>query len=102
MTVQMIASQLEMVISLHENVKEVCIIVSDGGQSAADLVAFVSPKEPADMEEFKKSINSFILDKTGETLLPQRIFIVDEIPKTSTGKLFRRTLHKMAEDALKE
>ncbi|MBN2725019.1 MAG: acyl-CoA synthetase [Deltaproteobacteria bacterium] len=95
MNLQMITSQIETILSVNEKVAENAVIISDGGQTSADLVVFLVPSVSTDESVLKKEIVEFILDKTGEEISPSRIFIVEEIPRTGTGKLFRRVLHQM-------
>ncbi|MDO8265209.1 MAG: acetyl-coenzyme A synthetase, partial [Candidatus Parcubacteria bacterium] len=46
-------------------------------------------------EEIKKGVVSQILKEIGPIALPKDIFIVDDLPKTRSGKIMRRILRKL-------
>jgi benzoate-CoA ligase len=83
-------AHVESALLVHEAVREVAVVgaTDEGGLSCA--VAYVVPTEPrADLQEV-------LLEHAGKRLsgymVPARVVVVDELPKTPTGKIQRYLL----------
>jgi long-chain acyl-CoA synthetase len=63
-------------------------------------VAFVVLEEGADVTE--EELRKFTLDHLATYAHPRRIFFVDELPRSATGKVQRYALGEMAEEMLDE
>jgi len=89
-------SLIESMIVSHPLIAEAAII-NIARESGEELVAFVVAKEELeDNEAFFKQLNEYIAEKVGRFAVPARIVIAKELPRTSTGKVVRRLLRRIA------
>jgi len=83
-------AQVESALLVHEAVREVAVVGStdEGGLSCA--VAYVVPTAPrADLEE---TLLEHAAKRLSGYMVPSRVVVVDELPKTPTGKIQRYLL----------
>ncbi|AQQ54694.1 class I adenylate-forming enzyme family protein [Planococcus lenghuensis] len=82
--------EVEEVLNLHRGVKETCVIGVPDDKWGENVIAFVVPngKEEVTSEQLielcKENLASF--------KKPKEIFIVDELPKSSYGKILKREM----------
>ncbi len=89
-------SQIEAMILSHPAIEE-AVVVSTAGESGEELVVFVVTREPIqDEDTFITLLNTYITEKVGHFAVPEKIVIARELPRTSTGKLVRRLLRRIA------
>jgi len=86
-------AEIERVLAGHPDVALVAV-----GRQADDLKgeiakAYIVLKEGAVAD--KDSINDFCRERLSAYKCPREIQFVDDVPKTSTGKIMRRELHKL-------
>jgi acetyl-CoA synthetase len=65
-------------------------------------VAFVilrgsGPTEPSEREKLVKTLRERVASKIGAIAKPRQIMIVQELPKTRSGKIMRRLLRDVAD-----
>jgi len=94
---------LENVISLHPNVAEVAVVGVKHEKWGERPVAFIVPNGKLDEVDLRK----FLMQKVDEGKIqkwwiPDKIFIVDYIPKTSTNKADKKILREMANQMIKQ
>ncbi len=79
--------EVEQLISTHPSVKDVCIIGLENVEWGHEIAAVISLKKNSQitLEELKQ----YLKNKLAGFKIPHRLFIVDEIPKTSLGKIQR-------------
>jgi len=96
-------SELESILQAHPDVREATVIGVEGGEEGDTLVAFVAPREQRDHEDpagFEKRLRVFFDERAGELSMPIRFNFVREMPRTRSGKVERRLLHRIAQNDL--
>ncbi|MCK5836645.1 MAG: benzoate-CoA ligase family protein [Desulfobacula sp.] len=85
--------EIEDVLLAHPLVDEVAV-VAEGNESGLDKpVAFVVAKEGCTpTENMEKELSDFVRSKTAHYKCPRKIYFVDELPRTATGKIQRYKL----------
>jgi acyl-CoA synthetase (AMP-forming)/AMP-acid ligase II len=86
--------EIEKALSTHQHVAEVSAIGVEDRDYGQRLVAFVVPVAgaPADVDTLK----SHVRVNLASYKVPRDIFIVDGLPRTSTGKVLRAELKRLA------
>jgi len=92
-------SEVESILQSHPDVREATVIGIEGMEAGDQLVAFVAPRFQKDAEEvdaFEKLLRAFFEENAGEFALPIQFNFVREMPRTRSGKVERRLLHRIA------
>jgi len=58
-------------------------------------LAFVSYRGQKNLDELKKEVVDQIKKQIGPIALPKEVYIVEDLPKTRSGKIMRRILKKL-------
>jgi fatty-acyl-CoA synthase len=74
----------------HEAVREVAVIGVDDDEMGQRLAAFVVPAEGTQPDP--DALRSFVKENLANYKVPRDIEVVDELPRTETGKILRRKL----------
>ncbi len=94
--------RLEDAISQHPAVAEVAVIAVKSERWSERPVAVVSlkPGQEAKEEDFKKFLMENFVEtgKIPKWWIPDRFFVVESLPRTSVGKINKRSIRKMYED----
>ncbi|MCA9900325.1 MAG: amino acid adenylation domain-containing protein [Anaerolineales bacterium] len=92
--------EVEVALLSHEDVKEAAVYTVSDGNSSNLIEAAVIPNEGAELTQ------SILAKHVGEKLppyaVPVKIHVMPDFPRTSTGKINRRELQAMSEQAEKE
>ncbi|MBZ9572768.1 AMP-binding protein, partial [Patescibacteria group bacterium] len=88
--------ELESAISLHEAITE-CAVVGKADEIKGEVpIAFVvSKKIKKPVEEIKKEVVEQVRKEIGPIALPKEVYLVDDLPKTRSGKIMRRILKRL-------
>ncbi len=86
------SGEIESILLKSNKIKEVCAINVDDNLSGKKIIIFVVAKNPKNIKEI---IDSAILENFGSFALPEKIFILSELPKTRSGKILRRVLRNL-------
>ena len=87
--------ELEEAINLHPDITE-CAIVGISDEIKGEVpVAFVVYKGKKPLEEVKKEVIGQIRKEIGPIALPKEVYLVEDLPKTRSGKIMRRILRKL-------
>ncbi|MBN2725018.1 MAG: AMP-binding protein [Deltaproteobacteria bacterium] len=93
-------SELESTVVSHKHVMEAAVIGVEGAESGDTIVIFTVPDDTVETNEqrelFTSELKIFLREKIGDFALPFQIFILDELPRTRTGKVVRPLLHRIA------
>ncbi|KAK3746027.1 hypothetical protein QZH41_003241 [Actinostola sp. cb2023] len=96
-TVKIFPAEVEKVLTKYDDVKDASVVGVPDVRLYEELCACIIPKKgsalESDMSEFEKWMSqTFTPDEQGLTLKPKYVLLVDDFPKTKTGKLDRRAL----------
>ena len=87
--------ELEEAVNLHPEISECAVIgISDKIKGEAPAV-FVIYKGAKSQEEIKKEVVEQIKKEIGPIALPKEVYLVEDLPKTRSGKIMRRILRKL-------
>ncbi|KAK3746024.1 hypothetical protein QZH41_003247 [Actinostola sp. cb2023] len=96
-TVKIFPAEVEKVLTKYDDVKDACVVGVPDVRLYEELCACIIPKKgsalESDMADFEKWMSqTFTPDEQGLTLKPKYVLLVDDFPKTKTGKLDRKAL----------
>lgn len=93
--------EIEEVLHQHPQIHEVAIVSSSKhGDQLTEIVAYISLKpEQASSSQLERDISKFVRQRLPHFKTPKRIFFLDSLPRTSTGKVHRQMLKKMLLDS---
>lgn len=86
------AQEVEYVLSLHESVIEAAVVGIPTGVNDEDVVAFIVAKGSAD----SSSILRHCRQNLAGYKVPQRVVVVDAMPRNTNGKIVKADLRKIA------
>ncbi len=88
---------IENVINEHSEVVESAVVGYPHDIKGNALMAYITLyQKPKNTEELYKEINKLVSSTIGPIAKPDRILIVNGLPKTRSGKIMRRILRKLA------
>jgi 4-hydroxybenzoate-CoA ligase len=89
--------EVEGALASHDKVLEAAVVGHEDADGLVKPRAFVVLKNPADnAAELIPELQSFVKQKIGPWKYPRWVEIVDELPKTATGKIQRFKLRQIA------
>jgi acetyl-CoA synthetase len=87
--------ELEAAVNLHEEITESAVVgVSDEIKGEVPIV-FVVYKGKRGSEEIKNEVVNLIKKQIGPIATPKEVYIVEDLPKTRSGKIMRRILKRL-------
>ncbi|MFH1180987.1 MAG: acetate--CoA ligase, partial [bacterium] len=87
--------ELENAVNLHSDITE-CAVVGVPDEIKGEVpIAFVVYNGKISQEEVKKGVIDQIKKEIGPIALPKQIYLVEDLPKTRSGKIMRRILRKL-------
>lgn len=95
---------IESALNSNEKVAESAVVGFPHEIKGSGICAYVILKNQMDysnideLKNIKQELKNWVKQKNGATEVPDKIYIVDELPKTRTGKILRRILRKMTEN----
>jgi len=89
--------EIEESISSHPNIAEVAVVGIADELKGQVAIAFAIPKSLHNLDNFEKELMSVVDQQLGPVARPARIYIVEALPKTRSGKIVRRSLQAIAE-----
>jgi len=97
----LIPSEIESLLRKHGDIIEAAVVGMPDPRLGERICAFIVVKSGSNLT-FDKLIEFLKSKGAGVTLLPERIEIVEELPRTAVGKIDKRTLRKNIEEKLKK
>ncbi len=90
-------AEIENAINMHEQVSESSVIGYPHEIKGEGIYAFIIRKKAFtdDQKKLKNEITLLIQKEIGAIAKPDKIYIVDDLPKTRSGKIMRRILKKI-------
>lgn len=87
--------EMEAAINFHPLITECAVIgVADPIKGEIPMV-FAIYRDAADPEEIKRQLADQVRKDIGPIAVPKKIYLVDDLPKTRSGKIMRRILRNM-------
>ncbi len=83
-------AEIEEALIRHPAVSEAAVVGVPDEITGEAIVAFVVLKQPAQPRELAQHV----ADRMGAAFRPKRVIVVDELPKTQSGKIIRRELRE--------
>ncbi len=91
-------AEVENAINMHSGVVESAVVGFPHDIKGQGIYAYViASSEPDDLDLFKKDISLTVSRIIGAIAKPDKIQVVNGLPKTRSGKIMRRILRKIAE-----
>ncbi|MGA9772381.1 MAG: benzoate-CoA ligase family protein [Blastocatellia bacterium] len=81
--------EVESALLAHEAVAEAAIVSAVGRDGLATVRAFVVIRQEGDGEKIKSELRDFAGSRLAKYKVPSEIVLIDEMPRTSTGKIQR-------------
>ena len=94
-------TEVESALVSHEAVAEAAVVGAADALTGQGIVAFVILRggvEHANGEELVKELRNHVTKEIGAIARPRQIMVVNELPKTRSGKIMRRLLKDVAEN----
>ena len=89
------SAEVESVIIKLGYIREVCAISTPDTIEGEKIVLFLSLSKITDKNIIEHDINKMLINYFGSFAIPKNIFILNELPKTRSGKILRRLLRNM-------
>jgi len=87
--------ELEAAINLHPEITESAVIGIPDEIKGEVPAAFVTYRGKKSLEEIKKEVVEQIKKEIGPIALPKEVYLVEDLPKTRSGKIMRRILKRL-------
>ncbi len=81
--------EVESVLLAHEAVREAAVVSAIDSDGLATVRAFVVIRKEGDGEKIKEELRNFAGSRLAKFKVPSDIVLIDEMPRTSTGKIQR-------------
>ena len=94
-------TEVESALVSHESVAEAAVVGAEDAITGQGIVAFVILRggvEHADGDVLIKELRNHVAKEIGAIAKPRQIMVVNELPKTRSGKIMRRLLKDVAEN----
>ncbi|WP_119070745.1 propionate--CoA ligase [Rubrobacter indicoceani] len=90
--------EIEEAISDHPDVAETAAVGVKDEYKGQEVVAYVIAKSSEKVgPELEESVKEMVVKRVGKIARPSRVFFVDALPKTRSGKMLRRSIQALAE-----
>jgi benzoate-CoA ligase len=86
--------EVESALLTHKSVAEAAVVSAVGRDGLATVRAFVVIREEGDGETIKEELRNFAGSRLAKYKVPSEIELIDEMPRTSTGKIQRFKLRR--------
>jgi acetyl-CoA synthetase len=95
---RMSTTEIESALVSHEKVAEAAVVGAADPTTGQAICAFVILRGDVEGEDVVKELRDHVAHEIGPIAKPRQIMIVQELPKTRSGKIMRRLLKDVAED----
>ena len=86
--------EVEQALQSHPAILEAAVVAARDAENLEKPKAFVVLKEGADTSELESTLKDHVKDKIGKWKYPRWVEVVDDLPKTATGKIQRFKLRE--------
>lgn len=92
-------TEIESALVSHPSVAEAAVVGATDETTGQAVIGFVILRGGAqDSEAIEQELRAHVGQEIGPIAKPKRVYIVDELPKTRSGKIVRRLLKNLAEN----
>ena len=93
-------TEVESALVSHPAVAEAAVVGADDAMTGQAIVAFVIPRTgaPEETDALIGELRAHVASQIGPIAKPRNVFLVQELPKTRSGKIMRRLLRDVAEN----
>ncbi|MFM7873979.1 MAG: AMP-binding enzyme, partial [Actinomycetota bacterium] len=93
-------TEVESALVSHEAIAEAAVVGAKDDLTGQAIVAFVILRGGVDaiQEGLEKTLRDHVAKEIGAIAKPKQIMVVNELPKTRSGKIMRRLLRDVAEN----
>lgn len=90
------SGEFESILNLHPDIIE-CAVISapDKIKGEAIIIFIVSSKKYKDINQLKEEVIKQIKKEIGSIALPKEIYLIEDLPRTRSGKIMRRIVKKL-------
>jgi acetyl-CoA synthetase len=89
-------AEIESALILHHSVAEAAVVAGEDELTGQNIHAFATLKpNTEDSEGLEKELSLQVRKVIGPFATPKRIYVVNDLPKTRSGKIMRRILRKI-------
>jgi len=89
------SAELESVVTGHPNVAEAACIGVPHEIKGEVVACFIVPKGEVEEEKLAAEVKKLVAEKLGKPFAPEYVVLVDELPKTRSGKITRRVIRDL-------
>jgi len=89
--------EVESTLVSNEHVAEAAVIGVPDEMTGQAIIAFCIPEGDADTDSLPDELRSYVAERIGKLARPKKIVIVDDLPKTRSGKIMRRILRSIGQ-----
>ena len=94
-------TEVESALVSHPEIAEAAVVGANDAMTGQAIVAFVILRggvKHGDGDQFIKALKAHVTKEIGAIARPHQIMVVNELPKTRSGKIMRRLLRDVAEN----
>ncbi len=88
--------ELEGILTSHPAVAEAACVGAPHELKGEVIICFAIPKPNASTEGLEDELRRMVEERLGKAFRPERVFIVDDLPRTRSGKITRRVIRDLA------
>ena len=88
-------AEIEAAVNTHKAIAESACIGVPHELKGEVIACFVVPRESVDPEQLEGEVRRIVEEKLGKPFKPEYVFVVDELPKTRSGKIVRRLIRSL-------
>jgi len=88
--------ELEGILTSHPAIAEAACVGVPHEVKGETIVCFAIPKPGQAREGLEEELRSLVAERLGKAFRPERVFIVDDLPRTRSGKITRRVIRDLA------
>lgn len=90
-------AEIEAALIQHDAVAESAVVGIADEITGQTVAAFISLKEAFREDDPREELKQLIRKEIGPFAQPKKLFVLDDLPKTRSGKIMRRILRKVVE-----